>query len=110
MLYWINNDIGSTKGTIRKHQFHALDQFSQKTIATLLEKSVVRVIDAPSIRVMPELKKYVILLEKVGISTLLDLLIRKSDVSGITKLSEKEVQALVTKAESMLRPDTSANG
>jgi hypothetical protein len=104
-LYWVNSDIGSAKGNIKKHQFHTMEQFSQKTIQTLLDKGVIREIKAPPVGIMPEFKKYVKLLEKQGIRTLLDVLVHRSILHTVLDVSETEAKSLIAKTETLLRPD-----
>lgn len=109
MLYWVNSDIGSAKGNIAKHQFVTMEQFSQKTIQTLLDKGVIRVIQAPPIEVMPDLAKYATMLKRKGVRTLMDILAHRQTLHTVLDIDITESNSLVSKAESLLRPDVPVN-
>lgn len=109
MLYWILNDIGSQSGEIiRKYQFHALKGYSPNTIEKLLNKGVIRVIqNPPSVRIIPELKAHATVLEKRGVLTLMDVLeMERSELQNALSITDEQAKALLSKVESILRPDT----
>lgn len=104
-LYWVNSDIGSSKGNVKKHQFSSLSQFSEKTIKTLLDKKVIRVIEAPPVEVIPDFKIYATILKKKGIRTLMDVLVHRQTLHTVLNIDETEARSLASKAEALLRPD-----
>lgn len=106
-MYWIVSKIGSSKGIIEKEQFHALEMFSQKTIDVLIERGGIRVIKAPPVQIMTELKKSATILKRKGIKTLLDLIrIDSVTLADILKIEVNEAENLQSKATAKIRPDT----
>jgi len=109
-MYWIVNDIGSSKGKIHKNQFHKLDTFSSGTIRKLLEKNVIREIHSPPIKKIPQLQEYATMLKKHGVISVMDILDNHDEIATMLNISEQKSEIVLAIAEMVLRPDTPLSG